>query len=439
MLAHRRPSIPARRPDRRDSRQAGQSLLELGLVLPVFLLLLLFGIDFGRIYLGYVELQQMARVAGTFAATNASAWVPTTDPVKQQDNDKVKLRYKNLVLSETQTLNCELPQDANGKAVVPDPIFSTGVSIGDPVQIDITCKFGVITPIIGNIVGKQLQVTAQGTFPVTEGAVSTVPGGGGTAVVPAPVADFTGTPRSGFAPLSVTFTDTSTNNPTSWIWDFGDTTIGLVKSPPAITYPCAGTPGTVCHYTVQLTVQNSGGSNTTTKVDYITVTVPPATGPIAEFTATPKSGRAPLAVNFAFVETRTPPLTYSRYDWDFNSDGTVDFTSTTTGSATFTYPAQGTYDVTLKVTEAGTGATNSQTKLGLIVVGAQLCTVPDFANKKRDAALGLWTGAGFTGTLTTLPPKNGGNANYNIKTQTITGGTIDPQPNGCASTITVGP
>ncbi len=39
-----------------------------------------------------------------------------------------------------------------------------------------------------------------------------------TSAVP-PVADFTGTPTSGVSPLSVAFTDLSTNTPTSWLWE----------------------------------------------------------------------------------------------------------------------------------------------------------------------------------------------------------------------------
>ncbi|MBN1167590.1 MAG: PKD domain-containing protein, partial [Methanospirillaceae archaeon] len=36
------------------------------------------------------------------------------------------------------------------------------------------------------------------------------------------VADFSGTPTSGTAPLTVQFTDLSTGGPTMWAWDFGD-------------------------------------------------------------------------------------------------------------------------------------------------------------------------------------------------------------------------
>jgi len=80
-----------------------------------------------------------------------------------------------------------------------------------------------------------------------------------------PVADFTGSPTSGDAPLTVSFTDQSSNNPTSWSWDFGDGATSTAQNP-GHEYTAAGT------YTVELTATNSYGSDTETKVDYITVT-----------------------------------------------------------------------------------------------------------------------------------------------------------------------
>jgi len=85
-----------------------------------------------------------------------------------------------------------------------------------------------------------------------------------------PVADFSGTPTSGTAPLNVVFTDASTNSPTSWSWNFGDSGTSTSRNP-THQYLAAGT------YTVTLTATNTGGSNTVTKANYITVTNPAPT------------------------------------------------------------------------------------------------------------------------------------------------------------------
>jgi uncharacterized protein (TIGR02145 family) len=80
-----------------------------------------------------------------------------------------------------------------------------------------------------------------------------------------PVAAFTGSPTSGTAPLTVNFTDQSTNNPTSWQWDFGDGDTSTLQNP-AHTFNSAGT------YTVGLLVSNGYGSDAELKSAYITVT-----------------------------------------------------------------------------------------------------------------------------------------------------------------------
>jgi PKD repeat protein len=80
----------------------------------------------------------------------------------------------------------------------------------------------------------------------------------------APVASFTGTPTYGTAPLTVTFTDSSTGSPTSWSWSFGDGNISSVRNP-VFTYAIPG------NYTVLLTATNAVGSDTKTAANYITV------------------------------------------------------------------------------------------------------------------------------------------------------------------------
>ena len=98
------------------------------------------------------------------------------------------------------------------------------------------------------------------------------PGGSSTKIqpgyiavtTPPPVAAFSGTPTSGTAPLTVYFTDSSTNTPTSWSWNFGDGGTSTAKSPSHV-YSVAGT------YTVSLTVTNANGSNKLTRKNFIRV------------------------------------------------------------------------------------------------------------------------------------------------------------------------
>ncbi len=145
----------------------------------------------------------------------------------------------------------------------------------------------------------------------------------------APTANFTASPTSGCAPLTVNFTDQSTGDITSWSWDFGDGTTSTEQNP-THTYNSAGT------YTVSLTVTGPGGSDTETKVDYITVSEPP----VADFVGSPTSGNAPLTVNFTDQSTGNP----TSWSWDFGDGNT-----STAQNPSHTYNAAGTYTVTLTV------------------------------------------------------------------------------------------
>jgi len=92
---------------------------------------------------------------------------------------------------------------------------------------------------------------------------------------PAPVAQFEGFPTSGDRPLTVLFTDESTNSPTSWLWDFGDGHLSAEKNPMHI-YTVAGV------YTVSLLATNAGGNDMETKSGYISVIEPPPPPPYVE-------------------------------------------------------------------------------------------------------------------------------------------------------------
>jgi PKD repeat protein len=150
-----------------------------------------------------------------------------------------------------------------------------------------------------------------------------------------PVAQFSATPLSGPPPLPVTFTDLSSNYPTSWSWDFGDGATSTAQNP-THTYSEPGT------YDVSLTVSNEADSNTHTRPSYINVY-----GMQADFTANPVRGTAPLTVTFTDLSVGIGIPGPTSWAWDFG-DGITD----TLQHPTHTYFQNGAYTVTLTVSNA---------------------------------------------------------------------------------------
>ncbi len=150
-----------------------------------------------------------------------------------------------------------------------------------------------------------------------------------------PVSDFSAGETVGTAPLTVHFTDKSTNSPILWMWDFNDD--GIVDSTeqnPTYVYSNTG------NYSVNLTVKNAGGSNSLVKTDYITVTSSP---PVANFSIALTEGYAPLTVIFTDSSTGT----VTNWSWDFDNDGTMDSDKQ---NPSHTYYTAGNYTVNLTVT-----------------------------------------------------------------------------------------
>ena len=122
-----------------------------------------------------------------------------------------------------------------------------------------------------------------------------------------PVAGFTAGPTNGTAPLSVSFTNLSTGA-TNYSWTFGDGNSSTLTNA-ANTYT---TPGT---YSATLTAIGPGGTNALTRTNYIVVAYPP---PVANFTAGPTNGTAPLSVAFTSLSTGA-----TNYSWTFGDGNTA--------------------------------------------------------------------------------------------------------------------
>ena len=164
----------------------------------------------------------------------------------------------------------------------------------------------------------------------------------------APVVDFSASPASGTAPLSVVFANSTTGAVTSWVWDFGDNTTSTAQNPTHIY----STPGS---YKPVLTATGPGGSASKTAATAISVAAPAP--PVVNFSASPTSGAAPLSV--VFTNTTTGQVT--SWAWTFG-DGTTSIVK----SPTHVYSTPGSYKATL--TAAGPGGTVSKTAATAVTV-----------------------------------------------------------------------
>lgn len=158
----------------------------------------------------------------------------------------------------------------------------------------------------------------------------------------APVADFTADDTNPNVSDTVSFTDISTNSPTSWDWDITPSTFTFVDGSdtssqnPFVRFDAAGL------YTVSLTASNAGGSDTETKTDYIDVANLP---PVCDFVADTTHPSTIDTVDFTDLSTNTPDT----WDWEFNPQTVTFVDGTDTGSQNpkVRFDVEGLYTVTL--------------------------------------------------------------------------------------------
>lgn len=126
---------------------------------------------------------------------------------------------------------------------------------------------------------------------------------------------------------TVQFTDSSTNNPTSWLWnfDYGSATSTLQN--PTYIYPINGT------FNVCLKVTNPAGSDSICKVISINNVLP-----VCDFSY---DTTAMPTIAFSDLSTGLP----TSWLWDFDHAGAT----STLKNPLYTYPGNGTYNVCLKV------------------------------------------------------------------------------------------
>jgi PKD repeat protein len=134
---------------------------------------------------------------------------------------------------------------------------------------------------------------------------------------------------------TVNFSDTSSNNPTSWHWEFeGGSPGSSTLQNPAIRFNSEGT------YDVKLVATNLGGSDSITKVDYITVG---GTAPEADFEADNTHISEGDKVNFTDLSSGDPIA----WSWEF--EGGTPETSDEQNPQNIAYNDGGAFNVTLTI------------------------------------------------------------------------------------------
>ena len=162
----------ARRVNGRARGQGGQTLVEFAFILPIFLLMLMILFDFGRVVYAQHTINQDAREGVRLGIVSTeSISTASVDPFRnryQEIRDKAQVMAPAVPISDVSIFGApgDCPSPLPSDPVVPGTCFYPyGVTTGDPatppiVVVRIEVRVDFITPIIANILGGGMTVTA---------------------------------------------------------------------------------------------------------------------------------------------------------------------------------------------------------------------------------------------------------------------------------------
>jgi Flp pilus assembly protein TadG len=323
-------------------RSPGQALVEFALLLPVFLLLLVAAVDFGRLFFTYIQIHNAAREAANYGIHDPANMVAITGQATGEKNAQAQRGEAAISV----TTSCA---DAGG-ATIACAAAEGGGGSGSTITVVVRQPFTFLTPVIGSILGSTVQMNASATATVLGYAGSnggTNPGGCSD-----PVPDFTVIVTSGRTILA----DPSSSTPNSgicnisgynWTWGDGDIDVGSATGT-SHTYAADGP------YEITLEVTNQAGAVTKTRSIVINTAPPPPTcaKPIANFTWTTTGNGSNKVYTYEDTSTVADPVDCPITDWlwTFTDLGTQ---SNAQNPAPFGYPSNSNHPVTLQVTNSG--------------------------------------------------------------------------------------
>jgi Flp pilus assembly protein TadG len=279
-------------------RQRGQAVVELAIIAPIMIILLLAVADLGRVFHSEVTIENAARAGALEAAKN---------PTSYQDGlpcDATTNRVVCAVLRESSSSFLSLTPADIDLVCDPDPCAE---ALGNTVTVTVRSTFSLITPLLSAFMGGQ-SFPLESTSAAQISVVPTVPGSS-----PSPSPTPTPSPSPSPAPSS---SPGPSPSPTPTPSPSPD------PSPSPSPNPCIA--------------------------------------PVADFSISPTSGKK-KKTTFQFTDLSTTstdcPLTWS---WNFGDGGGASSTSTLQNPS-HVYDSQGTYTVTLVVSNLGGSHTKTRT------------------------------------------------------------------------------
>jgi Flp pilus assembly protein TadG len=324
------------------ARDRGQSVVEFALLLPVFLLILVVAVDFGRLFFTWVQIHNAAREAAAVGSYSPTDTAGMSSRVAAEKNAQGQKGENAVTVSST----CANPAGTT----ITCASAPGGTGAGNTITVTVSEHFSFLTPLINQTVGSNLQISASATSTVLGYAAGTGAGSPGSCSLP--VASFTWTITSGrtiFANPSASTPNSGLCNISGYNWTWGD---GVVEPGTATgnshTFSADGT------YVVQLEVTNQAGPAVQQQTVIIsTATAPPSCAkPTANFTWT-KSGKT---YTYRDASTVADAVNCPITDWLWTFTDLGGLQSNAQNPAAVTYGNNSSHSVTLRVTNLG-GAT----------------------------------------------------------------------------------
>jgi PKD repeat protein len=327
-------------------RTRGQALVEFALLLPVFLLLLVVAVDFGRLFFTYIQINNAAREGANYAIHDPTNTVAIKNQAIGEKNAQAQVGENAINLATScanefgVAISCALAEGGTGS--------------GSTITVTVNEPFRFLTPVIGAILGNTIQMNASATATVLGYAGAN--GGSNPGGCSNPIPEFSVIVTSGRS----IFVDPSSSTPNSgicnisgynWTWGDGLTDVGTATGL-SHTYGADGP------YTITLEVTNQAGAVTKAKNIVINTAPPPPScaKPTANFFVFSKTGSGNKTFTYHDSSTVADPVNCPITDWlwTFTDLGGI---QSNAQNPTVTYGNSSSHPVTLTVTNAGGSAT----------------------------------------------------------------------------------